>query len=363
MNPIFKPSKLRYREREVMLLGLDSRWWELFPGVPLHDCELHFSQYRSGLEVYRYLLEKAAKPSGALPIAILADITNLETERFLFLRNLRRHPMLRNIPVIGIDLSGCDHRHLALKAGFDEYYVAPVSWDMVARRIEFLHRYKAALLDEDLRTEVSTSHRAKGWKRALDVLLSATALLLLSPLMLLIALAIKLESRGPVIYRSKRVGAGYHIFDFYKFRSMYQDADKHLHELVHLNQYARNGKSLFLKFDNDPRVTPLGRILRKTSLDELPQLFNILKGDMSIVGNRPLPVYEAELLTTDEYAARFLGPAGLTGLWQVTKRGTRQVSSEERIQLDIQYATNYSFWFDLGIILKTFPAMLQKENV
>ena len=120
----------------------------------------------------------------------------------------------------------------------------------------------------------------------------------------------------------------------------------------------------FIKLENDPRVTRVGRIIRKYSIDELPQLFNILKGDMSIVGNRPLPLYEAELLTSDAYIDRFMAPAGLTGLWQVEKRGEAgKMSAEERKQLDIKYARDFSFWLDMKILIKTLTAFIQKENV
>ena len=123
-------------------------------------------------------------------------------------------------------------------------------------------------------------------------------------------------------------------------------------------------KNAFVKFENDPRITKVGRIIRKYSIDELPQLFNILKGDMSIVGNRPLPLYEAELLTSDAYIDRFMAPAGLTGLWQVEKRGgAGKMSAEERKQLDIKYARDFSFWLDMKIIFKTLTAFIQKENV
>ncbi len=111
-------------------------------------------------------------------------------------------------------------------------------------------------------------------------------------------------------------------------------------------------------------VTRVGRFIRKYSIDELPQLFNILKGDMSIVGNRPLPLYEAELLTSDAYIDRFMAPSGLTGLWQVEKRGDAgKMSAEERKQLDIKYARDFSFWLDMKIIFKTLTAFVQKENV
>ena len=131
-----------------------------------------------------------------------------------------------------------------------------------------------------------------------------------------------------------------------------------------LKNRRKQQKNAFVKFENDPRITKVGRIIRKYSIDELPQLVNILKGDMSIVGNRPLPLYEAELLTTDEYIERFMAPAGLTGLWQVEKRGEAgKLSAEERKQLDIKYAKTFSFWLDIKIILKTVTAFIQKENV
>src|SRR5690606_33190768 len=165
-------------------------------------------------------------------------------------------------------------------------------------------------------------------------------------------------------YRSKRAGTGYRVFSFYKFRSMKVNADKELDKLSELNQYAANGESTaFIKIKNDPRITKLGALLRNTSLDELPQLFNVLKGDMSLVGNRPLPLYEAQLLTSDEWAMRFLGPAGITGLWQVNKRGKSEMSDSERKSLDNYYTENFSFWMDLKIILKTIPALLQQEKV
>jgi lipopolysaccharide/colanic/teichoic acid biosynthesis glycosyltransferase len=119
----------------------------------------------------------------------------------------------------------------------------------------------------------------------------------------------------------------------------------------------------FFKLKDDPRVTKVGAFLRNTSIDELPQLINVLKGDMSIVGNRPLPLYEAEQLTSDDWSERFLAPAGITGLWQVEKRGKSDMSEEERKALDNQYARNFSFWNDIKIILKTIPALFQKENV
>ena len=135
-------------------------------------------------------------------------------------------------------------------------------------------------------------------------------------------------------------------------------------EQDYLAQKTIEKKNNFVKLEHDPRITKVGRFIRKYSIDELPQLINILKGDMSIVGNRPLPLYEAELLTSDEYIDRFMAPSGLTGLWQVEKRGeSGKLSAEERKQLDIIYAKNFSFWLDVKIILKTFTAFIQKEDV
>lgn len=247
-------------------------------------------------------------------------------------------------------------------------------------------------------------------KRIFDILVSGTALILLSPVLALVAVIIKLDSKGPALYKSKRTGTGYDIIEILKFRTMYTDADSRLKELSHLNAYSKDktdkttpkdsdgytewdkedlepsntvylfgdqGKiseeqfsqqkssedDTFYKFVDDPRITRVGKWLRKLSIDELPQFINIVKGDMSLVGNRPLPLYEAEKLTTDSWAERFMAPAGLTGLWQVTKRGKKDMSEQERIDLDNQYARCYSFWNDMKIILKTIPALLQSENV
>lgn len=135
-------------------------------------------------------------------------------------------------------------------------------------------------------------------------------------------------------------------------------------QLAHLNQYKDgSGQCSFLKICNDPRVTKVGQFLRNTSLDELPQLFNVLIGDMSLVGNRPLPIYEASTLTHDEAVERFMAPAGITGLWQVEKRSKEEMSANERISLDIEYARKHNFLMDMFILAKTPMAMFQKANV
>ena len=230
-------------------------------------------------------------------------------------------------------------------------------------RLEFITKFKQLKFLGKLSTTTSTKKQnyiILFLKRSLDIIIAFSIISLLSPIFLLIAIIIRVESKGPVFYVSKRVGKHYKVFNFYKFRTMVVDADKKVKDLMHLNQY---DSSVFFKVKNDPRITKIGAFLRKTSLDELPQFFNVLLGEMSLVGNRPLPIYEASYLTRDEWAERFLAPAGITGLWQITKRGKNNMSINERVALDIEYASNISIWLDLIIMYKTLPAMLQNENV
>jgi lipopolysaccharide/colanic/teichoic acid biosynthesis glycosyltransferase len=196
------------------------------------------------------------------------------------------------------------------------------------------------------------------------MVISALLMLVLSPFFILIILALRIESKGPVFYISKRAGRGYNIFNFYKFRTMIPEAKDRISELSHLNIYnpLKADGPVFIKIDNDPRVTRLGAFLRKCSLDELPQLFNVFKGDMSLVGNRPLPLYEAATLTTDEWAKRFMAPAGITGLWQIKKKSRKKMTAEERITLDINYADKSNFLFDLWIMANTPYAVIQRTN-
>ena len=303
-----------------------------------------------------------------VPFGIIADFALLAKNDFQFVRVLRKNLLMTGVPVVAIirDNEVADMRK-ALQAGVDDCYRMPVDSHNLRERVEFLHYNKTHLDDaltdsldsiDDLKVKMSPL------KRAMDIIGSSIVLICLSPVLLLTALLIRLESRGPIIYRSKRSGTGYQVFDFLKFRSMYPDADARLQEMQALNQYKEEENGVtFMKIKNDPRITPIGRFIRKTSIDELPQLINVLKGDMSLVGNRPLPLYEAEQLTKDEWAYRFLAPAGMTGLWQITKRGGNEMSAEERINLDVTYAKNHSFWYDLKIMLKTPFAIIQKENV
>jgi lipopolysaccharide/colanic/teichoic acid biosynthesis glycosyltransferase len=209
---------------------------------------------------------------------------------------------------------------------------------------------------------------ADRWHTLFDQVVAGLGLLAIAPLLLLLVLAIKLESPGPAFYTQLRVGQEKRpyrrgaprgsIFEVYKFRTMIGDADQNVKELMAQNSYGAGGA--FFKLDHDPRITRVGHFLRKTSLDELPQLINVLKGEMRLVGNRPLPVYEAEALKEDWQRTRFLAPAGITGLWQIA--GRSDLSEKERLALDAYYTVSRNFFGDLGILFKTVPALLLKRG-
>ncbi len=305
-----------------------------------------------------------------LPYALLIEMHNDDELRvFNQVKAIRENALTSGIIVILLSSSNKTELHQkALEAKANDIYFKPFNAALIFERISFLIRFKLLKPhDPGKLSAKATEYKMPLGKRLFDIFVSSVLLLLLCPLFILIAVLIKLESRGPVVYKSKRAGSGYKIFDFYKFRSMVADADKKLAKLSQTNnQYAsgeESGQKAFVKILNDPRITKIGNFLRKTSIDELPQLINVLKGDMSIVGNRPLPLYEAEQLTSDEFAMRFLGPAGITGLWQISKRGKAEMSESERKLLDNTYAKDGSFLMDLKIIFKTIPAMLQKEKV
>ncbi len=189
------------------------------------------------------------------------------------------------------------------------------------------------------------------WKRPMDLIIGSTALVLTSPIMLLVALAIKLTSRGEIIFKQERPGLNGRSFTLYKFRTMYVNNGHILEEYLQNNPKALEEWKRYKKLrKHDPRLTPVGRFLRKFSLDELPQLINVLKGEMSIVGPRPYLFSELEEHNVPEEILSV--KPGLTGLWQVS--GRNELPFEERIRLDLEYVRKMSFWLDLKIILKTF---------
>ena len=327
------------------------------------------------------------------------------------------------------DTMSDEERDIYMKCGINDTIVNAASVTELNKKIQFISDRENILFDNEAPKHTILRFQIPIWKRMFDIVFSALAIVILSPIFIITAIAIRLESPGPILFKSKRVGTNYTIFDFLKFRSMYIDAEERLKELSKdHNQYAaassddnhkeeEDNKTItaplgeqaeqdmidmgmesmmmisdeevmlvgddfvmaesdfnkqkqedidkaFVKIENDPRITKVGRFIRKYSIDELPQLFNILKGDMSVVGNRPLPLYEAEKLTADSSIDRFMAPAGLTGLWQVEERGKGgNMSAEERKQLDITYGQTYSFMLDMKIIFRTLTAFVQKENV
>ncbi|MRG48182.1 sugar transferase [Chitinophaga sp. SYP-B3965] len=277
-----------------------------------------------------------------------------------FFEFLHNHPVLSAIPFV-LDADGLSEEQIDAcrkKRVVDE--IINLDQKDLLKKVNFLKKTKTYITEPvRIRKENPIGHVAK---RAFDIIVSLVLLIALLPLLLVIALIIRIESHGPVLYASKRAGKAYKIFRFYKFRTMVVHADKSIDVLKQLNQYDGVGP-VFHKVNNDPRVTRIGAFLRNTSMDELPQLFNVLLGDMSLVGNRPLPLYEANTLTTDSWCTRFLAPAGLTGLWQIKKRGEAEMSVEERINLDIDYAQKQTFIFDMWIIANTPTALIQKDNV
>ena len=310
-----------------------------------------------------------------------------------------------------------DDRKMYQKCGINDTMDSNATITEMNKKIQFIADREGMLFDE---APSRQRFKIPLWKRLFDIVFSLLAIIILSPVFILTAIAIRLESKGPIIFKSKRVGTNYTIFNFLKFRSMYADAEQRLKEVAKEagNQYAEKEEEKKEEDHQTVITAPLGdeaemmmmdmgmesdmmisddevmlvgddfvvsetdfnkekeedinnafvkienRFIRKYSIDELPQLFNILKGDMSIVGNRPLPLYEAEKLTVDSSIDRFMAPAGLTGLWQVEERGKGGLmSAEERKQLDITYGQTYNFMLDMKIIFRTLTAFIQKDNV
>jgi exopolysaccharide biosynthesis polyprenyl glycosylphosphotransferase len=190
-------------------------------------------------------------------------------------------------------------------------------------------------------------------KRIVDVIFSAIAIVLLSPVFVITALLVKFSSDGPILFRQERMGVNKRRFKILKFRTMVPDAEKMMAELEDRNE----ASGPVFKIKKDPRITPIGRILRRTSMDELPQLFNVLKGEMSLVGPRPLPVRDFEGFSEDWQRRRFSVPPGITCLWQVSGRSS--LSFEQWMKLDLQYLDEWSFWLDMRILAMTVSAVVK----
>ena len=341
--------------------------------------------------------------------AIVCEIGLPGLNGLALFQEMKKKGLNKGLIFILITTHPVDHiKKRALELGIDGYLTKPADGKLIFSRIDYLKFYKPPHphRNPDKDEEFVKPYRTPFPKRAFDIVFASLLLVLLTPLLILIAIAIRLESKGRVIYKSQRVGANFREFTFYKLRSMYADADQRLEKISHLNQYEKKddtfrllrcatcaklpkgelcspayhydgericenllierqkAKKAFVKIQNDPRITSVGRFIRNTSIDELPQLINVLKGDMSIVGNRPLPVYEALALTKWKHARRFRASAGLTGAWQVELRGRGGfMKEEERFLLDNLYAQKNSFWGDIWLLLRTIPVLFQKTDV
>jgi exopolysaccharide biosynthesis polyprenyl glycosylphosphotransferase len=230
--------------------------------------------------------------------------------------------------------------------------VAPSTMEILMDRVEFVPGQTLPLFE--LKPPVFEGIDF-AVKRSFDLLIAISILLVMSPALIVSALLIRFTSRGPIFYRSIRPGLGGMPFSCFKFRTMYEDADTRQAELEERNEA---GGAIF-KMRNDPRVTPVGRFLRRWSLDELPQLLNVIRGEMSLVGPRPLPARDYERLE-DWHRKRYLVLPGMTGLWQVS--GRSELDFDELVRLDFLYLERWSVWLDMAIILRTIPAVLRAKG-
>jgi lipopolysaccharide/colanic/teichoic acid biosynthesis glycosyltransferase len=322
-------------------------------------------------EQARIMLKRLTAYSTKAPDVIIAEGSLGHNALFLFYQYISTAKHLSNVPffVEGSDLAPAELAKFGTEPFADDVIsLKTLDNDKLVSKIKFWTKIKQRIIAvqkpvSEKASQVSNSP-ADLSKRGFDIVISALLMILLSPVFLLIIAALKIQSKGPVFYISKRAGRGYNIFNFYKFRTMEVEANSRIADFTHLNIYnpLKSEGPLFIKIDNDPRITRLGAFLRKRSLDELPQLWNVFKGDMSLVGNRPLPLYEAATLTTDEWAKRFMAPAGMTGLWQIRKKTKYKMTAEERINLDINYADKSNFLFDLWIMANTPYAVIQRTN-
>ncbi len=230
--------------------------------------------------------------------------------------------------------------------------IAPTTADVLTKRAEYVPGQGVPLFE--LRPPVVVG---LDWavKRAFDLLVSAALVVCALPLWVLIAVAVKLDSPGPVFYRDRRIGLGEREFEMFKFRSMYVDAAERQAAL----EAANEASGPLFKIKDDPRVTRVGRILRRYSIDELPQVLNVLRGEMSLVGPRPLPLRDFVQLE-DWHRKRYLVLPGMTGLWQVS--GRIELSFDDLVRLDFYYLENWSIWLDISILAKTLPAVLARRG-
>ncbi|MEM6631319.1 MAG: sugar transferase [Bacteroidota bacterium] len=359
--------------------------------------------FESGLQAFQWLqkrnqsqrLQAISKP--LLPQAIICSYRYKDGDAISFIQQLQIKRTYRNIPFIVVSESDIAHsKEELLRYGVDDWYHLSDSEEDLLNRLSFLITYKHRYIQ--LKTvQAQFDYHLPKYKRIFDIIIASIALVICVPLIGLIALLIKLESHGPVLQVTKKVGRAYRIFNFYKLRTTPAGSDAIYHNnsvseellpdrLGSIRQclscalYERpciaptyEGKAIqcgknqavkkgVISVFKKEKPTRLGRWLRRTSLDEIPQFIHVLRGEMSIVGNRPLSLEEAEELTQDEWAERFAAPAGITGLWQVKSRFNGELNGLSRKEIDRTYAQKASLWMDVKILLLTIPALFKRTD-
>ena len=297
----------------------------------------------SPIEVVGFLSPRALPANGLRPLGSLRDLDRvLGTERIDEV--IIADPDFPQVEAVEL-VDQCHQRGIRVR-------LAPSTMEILIHRAEFVPGQSVPLFELGPPVFEGVDFALK---RAFDVVGATLLLLLLSPLLLAIVIAVRATSRGPVLYRSMRRGIGQRPFQCLKFRTMHTNAEEHQADLEELNE----ATGALFKIRNDPRLTPVGRLLRRFSLDELPQLVNVLRGEMSLVGPRPLPQRDYEMLQ-DWHRKRYLVLPGITGLWQVS--GRSELHFDDLVHLDFIYLEHWSLALDLTILLKTIPAVLSQRG-
>ena len=387
----------------------DEKSW-LFIGEELENLFLQLKSegkagiyFERGFHAFQWLqkTQQAEKlnpsVSSRLPEAILCGYRYLDGNAITFIQQLQINRKFREIPFILISDEDISHSKVdVLRYGIDDWFLLSDSQSNILNRLDFLITYKHRYIQLKT-TQAQFDYELPRYKRIFDLVVSSLALVVFAPVLGFIALLIKLESHGPVLQVTRKVGRAYRIFNFYKFRttqvsSPQPNFEKVIPQKENLPQtgtirqclscalYERpcvfpleDGKQVLcgknqhsLKKGTIPaqreKITRLGKWLRRTSLDEIPQLIHVFRGEMSIVGNRPLAIDEAEELTQDEWAGRFAAPAGITGLWQVKSRFNGELNGLSRKEIDRAYAQKASLWMDIKILIMTIPALFKRTD-
>ncbi len=368
------PDKSALEENLKKDLSLDQAW--------TGDCVLSPEDFRSQLRREKRRLERSSAPLSLALFQLKETVLNNDFLLKRFLDGLRTRTRETDIKgwvdstTIGVILldtngAGLDYYVNSIKKQYSTFFLSVIKEtypDSIFEKISNAKKAESDLFPLDLDHASEDRPVYRFFKRCLDLSGAIIGLILFSPLMAVTAMAIKLSSPGPVIFRQFRIGSKGSRFPFYKFRSMYVNNDDHAHreylqQLIegnHENINHGEGDQPFFKIKNDSRITPVGKIIRKLSLDELPQFFNVLKGEMSLVGPRPPIHYEVEKYKPWHLRRILEIKPGITGLWQVD--GRSRTSFDEMVRLDLRYTRDRSVWMDIKILLKTVKAVMNTKG-